>query len=105
VNDRTSPYDAARATQILPELPLREARLHHTSCFTPAMNELEARLARIETNLAHVEKQYEDLNQVVIEQARIIARLQKELLKTSSAVETMELERIRTNNQKPPHYQ
>ncbi len=69
------------------------------------MNELEARLARIETNLAHVEKQYEDLNQVVIEQARIIARLQKELLKTSSAVETMELERIRTNNQKPPHYQ
>jgi uncharacterized coiled-coil protein SlyX len=52
-----------------------------------------------------VERQYDELNQVVIEQSRIITRLQKELSKTSTAVETMELDRIRANNTKPPHYQ
>lgn len=69
------------------------------------MNEAEDRLARIETHLAHLEKQYEELNQVVIEQARTLARLQKDHAKVSTAVQTIELERIRANNPKPPHYQ
>jgi uncharacterized coiled-coil protein SlyX len=68
-------------------------------------NSLEERLQKLETHLAHVERQYDELNQVVIEQSRIITRLQKELSKTSTAVETMELDRIRANNTKPPHYQ
>lgn len=69
------------------------------------MSDAEQRLERIESHLAHLERQYEELNQVVIEQARIIARLQKENEKVSSAVQTIELDRIRTNNPKPPHYQ
>jgi uncharacterized coiled-coil protein SlyX len=69
------------------------------------MNDLSKRLEKIESHLAHVERQYEELNHVVIEQARIIARLQKEHAKVSNAVQTMELERIRANNPKPPHYQ
>ena len=69
------------------------------------MNEVSERLERIEASLAHLEKQYEELNQVVIEQGRVLARLQKENAKTSEAVRTMEMERIRTNNPKPPHYQ
>lgn len=68
-------------------------------------NSLEERLQKLEANLAHVERQYDELNQVVIEQSRIITRLQKELTKTSHVVETMELDRIRANNTKPPHYQ
>jgi uncharacterized coiled-coil protein SlyX len=68
-------------------------------------NSLEERLQKLETHLAHVERQYDELNQVVIDQSRIITRLQKELSKTSTAVETMELDRIRANNTKPPHYQ
>ena len=69
------------------------------------MSDNAQRLEKIESHLAHLEKQYEELNQVVIEQARTLARLQKDNAKTSSAVETMEMERISANNAKPPHYQ
>ncbi len=75
------------------------------SCFTPRMSESAPRLEKIESHLAHLEKQYEELNRVVIEQARVLARLLKEHTKVSGAVETMEMERIRANNPKPPHYQ
>ena len=69
------------------------------------MSESAQRLEKIESHLAHLERQYEELNQVVIEQARVLARLQKEHTKVSGAVESMEMERISTNNPKPPHYQ
>ena len=62
------------------------------------------RLARIESHLAHLERQYEELNGVVVEQAKLLARLQKENNKVSNAVESMEMERIGANNAKPPHY-
>lgn len=66
---------------------------------------LTARLLRVESALAHLEHQHEELNGVVVEQARLLARLQKEVARASEAMETQELERIRANNQKPPHYQ
>jgi uncharacterized coiled-coil protein SlyX len=75
------------------------------SCFTWRMSDNASRLDRIESHLSHLERQYEELNQVVIEQARIIARLQKEHAKVSTAVQTMEIDRISANNTKPPHYQ
>jgi uncharacterized coiled-coil protein SlyX len=67
-------------------------------------DELEERVERLESHLAHLERQYEQLNEVGIEQGRLLARAQKELGKTSRAVETIELERIKANVQKPPHY-
>lgn len=73
--------------------------------FTRRMSDLSERLERLESNLAHLERQYEQLNNVVIEQGRLLARLQKESAKVSDAVQTMELERIRGTNPKPPHYQ
>ena len=69
------------------------------------MSDDASRLEKIESHLAHLERQYEELNGVVIEQARIIARLQKEHAKVSTAVQTMEIDRISANNTKPPHYQ
>lgn len=69
------------------------------------MDDASQRLEKIESALAHLEKQYEELNQVVIEQNRLLAKLQKECAKVSDTVGTMELERIRANNVKPPHYQ
>ena len=68
------------------------------------MSDLPERLEKIEAHLAHLERQYEQLNEVVIEQGRVLARLQKESAKVSQAVETIELDRIRANNPKPPHY-
>jgi uncharacterized coiled-coil protein SlyX len=69
------------------------------------MTESTQRLERIESHLAHLERQYEELNQVVIEQGKLLARLQRDSAKVSDAVQTIELERIRANNPKPPHYQ
>ena len=66
---------------------------------------LAARLLKVESALAHLEHQHEQLNDVVAEQSRIIARLQKEIAVASQAMESQEMERIRANNQKPPHYQ
>jgi uncharacterized coiled-coil protein SlyX len=64
-----------------------------------------SRLLRVESSLAHLERQHEELNSVVVDQTRILARLQKELARATQALESAELERIRANNQKPPHYQ
>ena len=66
---------------------------------------LAARLLKVESALAHLEHQHEQLNGVVAEQSRTLARLQKEVARASQAMESQELERIRANNQKPPHYQ
>jgi SlyX protein len=63
------------------------------------------RLDKLETNLAHLEHQVEQLNSVIIEQGKLLDRLKKEVQRQSTAMETMELERIKSNVQKPPHYQ
>jgi uncharacterized coiled-coil protein SlyX len=78
--------------------------LGRTSWFTADMSDLSERLRKIESHFAHLERQYEQLNKVVIEQGRSLARLQKESGKVSQAVENMELERIRATPSKPPHY-
>ena len=68
-------------------------------------DDLKRRVERIESHLAHVEKLHDELNEVVIEQARLIRKLQTQLRRISDTVETAELERIRATNPKPPHYQ
>jgi len=65
----------------------------------------ESRLGRIEASLAHVEKLCEELNAVVIEQAREFAKLKAQTARLADTVEAQELERIRDTNPKPPHYQ
>ena len=68
-------------------------------------NDLPDKLQKLESNLAHLEHQYDQLNQVVMEQGRMLARLMSSHQKVSQAVETMEIDRIKANNAKPPHYQ
>lgn len=73
-----------------------------------AMNldpELDQRLARIEAHLVHVERMNEELNGVVIEQARVIAKLQTQLRRVGESLENAERDRIQATNPKPPHYQ
>lgn len=62
-------------------------------------------IEKLESNLAHLEHQVEQLNGVVIEQGKLLERLKKEVQRQSTAMRTMELERIKANVQKPPHYQ
>lgn len=68
-------------------------------------DEVSRRLERLEANVAHLEHQVEQLNGVIIEQGKVVDRLKKEVQKQSSLLGTQELERIRSNNPKPPHHQ
>jgi SlyX protein len=67
--------------------------------------EISARLAAVESNVAHLEHHVEQLNGVIIEQGKLLERLKKEVMRQSTAMETIEMERIKANNTKPPHYQ
>ena len=66
---------------------------------------MEEPIQKLESHVAFLERQYEELNQVVIEQGKTLARIQAELSRASEALQAAEIERIRANNSKPPHYQ
>ncbi len=68
-------------------------------------DESAKRLERLEAHVTHLEHQLEQLNGVLIEQGKLVERLKKEVQRQSAAMETIELERIKANNPKPPHYQ
>ncbi len=65
---------------------------------------LEERLLRLETNVTHLEHLCEQLNQVVTDQSKTIARLQAVQQQLSQSMESQELDRIKGTNAKPPHY-
>ena len=67
--------------------------------------ELSTRLGKIESHLAHLEHQVEQMNSVIMAQDKLLERLKKEVQRQSSNMEMLELERIKANNSKPPHYQ
>jgi len=60
-------------------------------------------LARLERNLSHIERQNEELNAVVIEQGRILTKLQAAVRRLSETIETTELDRLHGDTRKPPH--
>ena len=62
------------------------------------------RIEKLESHVTHLEHQIEQLNAVVIEQGKWLERLKKEVQRQSTAMETLELERIKANNPKPPHH-
>ena len=68
-------------------------------------DEVAERLTRLESTLAHLEYLTEELNGVVIEQGRQLEQLRKQLRVQSQTLETIELERLKSTNPKPPHYQ
>jgi uncharacterized coiled-coil protein SlyX len=68
-------------------------------------DEISQRLERLEAISAHLEHQVEQLNQVIIEQAKTIDALKKQAQRQSQTLESMELDRIKATSAKPPHYQ
>ena len=66
---------------------------------------LETRFEKLESQLSHLERQYDQLNRVVIEQDKLLKKLSAQQRKISETVETIELERIQSTRIKPPHYQ
>ncbi len=85
---------------------LATALILATADFTKLMDhELSERLERLESHIAHLERQYEELNQVIIDQAKVIRKLQAHQQRLAESIETSEMERIKATNSKPPHYQ
>jgi len=68
-------------------------------------DETSQRLERLEAHVAHLERQVEQLNAVLIEQGNLVARLKKEARRHTTTLESIELERSQATNAKPPHYQ
>lgn len=66
--------------------------------------ETSQRFEKLEANIAHLEHQVEQLNEVLVDQSKLVERLKKEVQRQSATMETMELERIKSNTTKPPHY-
>ena len=66
---------------------------------------MSERLEKVESTLAHLERQCEQLNEVVIGQGKLLAKLQSHLQRVGQSMESIELDRIKTTNPKPPHYQ
>ena len=68
-------------------------------------DDTSTRLGKMESNLAHLEHQVEQLNGVIIAQGKLLERMKKEVSRQTSAMESLELERIKSNVTRPPHYQ
>jgi uncharacterized coiled-coil protein SlyX len=67
-------------------------------------DEASQRWERVEANLAHLEHQVAQLNGVVIEQGRTLEQLRKLVQRQATTLESIELERVKSANPKPPHY-
>ena len=67
-------------------------------------NELTQRFERIEANVAHLEHQVEQLNEVIIEQGKELETLKKLVLRQAATMESLEMDRIKATNPKPPHH-
>lgn len=64
----------------------------------------EQRLARLEASVAHLERQYDELDGVAVEQGKLITRMLKRLEQFGETLESQELDRARNTQQKPPHW-
>jgi SlyX protein len=67
-------------------------------------DETSERFARLESHIAHLEHQVEELNGVVIEQGKVVERLRKQVQLQARTIETGEIERAKATNPKPPHH-
>lgn len=65
----------------------------------------EERIEKLESHVAHLERQIDELNGVIIQQSKELELLKKVVGRVSQTLENAELERIKSVNTKPPHYQ
>ena len=62
------------------------------------------RITQLEASVAHLERLFDELNTVVVEQGRRLARLEERLEQVAQLFEGGELDRLRQVQEKPPHY-
>lgn len=69
----------------------------------PPGPDLEHRLVRLESQLAHVDRLQEELNAIVTDQARQISKLHQQIRRLTESLEAAEADRILSTNPRPPH--
>ncbi|HIG30066.1 MAG TPA: hypothetical protein EYQ50_20630 [Verrucomicrobiales bacterium] len=67
--------------------------------------EEEDRLIQFESALAHLENQNDQLNKIVMEQGKILYRLESRQEKLIEALRDLHQDKISRDSRKPPHYQ
>ena len=65
----------------------------------------EKRLVNIESDLTHFEQLVASLNQTIIGHDKMIQQLQTQVNRAATGMETKEMDSIKGNVTKPPHYQ
>ena len=65
----------------------------------------EERLMNIESGLTHLEQLVASLNQTIIEHDKTIQHLQAQVNRVATNLETKEMDSVKGNVTKPPHYQ
>ncbi|MDB6026206.1 MAG: hypothetical protein JWM68_2429 [Verrucomicrobiales bacterium] len=63
------------------------------------------RIDKLESHVTELERQVEQLNEVIVGHSRDLERLRKQIGRLTDSVEAAELDRIKSTNAKPPHYQ
>ena len=67
--------------------------------------EKEARFVKIESALAHMEQMTETLNETIIEQDKTIRRLSQQVELLTNRLASDDMNAIKENVTKPPHYE
>jgi uncharacterized coiled-coil protein SlyX len=65
----------------------------------------EERLVNIESGLTHLEQLVASLNETIIEHDKTIQQLKTQVNRVAAGLETKEIDSIKGNVTKPPHYQ
>lgn len=65
----------------------------------------EKRLVNIESGLTHLEQLVASLNETIIEHDKTIQQLKTQVNRVAAGLETKEIDSIKGNITKPPHYQ
>jgi uncharacterized coiled-coil protein SlyX len=65
----------------------------------------EERLVNIESGLTHLEQLVASLNETIIEHDKTIQQLKIQVNRVAAGLETKEIDSIKGNVTKPPHYQ
>ena len=65
----------------------------------------EKRLVNIESHMTHLEQLVASLNQTIIEHDKMIQQLQTQVNRVAPGLEPKEMDSIKGNVTKPPHYQ
>ena len=68
------------------------------------MDATSERIANLEAALTHLERQYDQLNEIVIRQEKQLLRLSAVTERVDNTLHDMELDGMRSNNARPPHY-